>query len=345
MNGEVLVLAEHTAGELDSITLELLGKGRELADALGDRLSVVVVGRQLQGAIDRLADKADRLYYVDDPDLGVYNAEVFGEILAAAARKIAPRLFLMGYTYLGMELGPALAMQLEMPLVSNCLGIELRNHGKVAVERPLCGGTLRAREECDLPLMVSAPLTAFSAKAIRACQADVVRIPYPGERRSLRTRVREVVGNISGESTIARSDMLVAVGRGMGSPDKLRLFQELAKVLGAALACSRPVVDMGWLSSDHLVGLSGSTVRPRIYIACGISGAAQHIAGMSGSSTVIAINKDPLAPIFNVAHHGIVGDMFDVVPQIIDEWSRRSSARTAPVTSDHNNTNALNRDA
>ncbi len=323
MNGEVLVLAEHSGQELSSITLELLGKGRDLADSMGYRLGVVILGSQLRDAIDCLSGKVDRLYYVDHPDLGNYNAEIFGNVLVSAVKNIDPGLLLLGYTFFGMELGPALATQLGVPLASNCLVVECSDVGKIRVERPLCGEMFRVRQEHDLPLMVSAPLTVFSGKGIRACQTGLVCLEYPTTGRSVRTKVREVVRQIAGRAGITRAEFLVAVGRGVGSPDRVRIFQELAQALGGALACSRPVVDMGWLPADHLVGLSGSTVKPRVYIACGISGAAQHVVGMSGSSTIIAINRDPQAPIFNVANHGIVGDMFEVVPEIAREWSRR----------------------
>ncbi len=324
MSEEVLVLAEYTRQGLSSLTLELLGKGRELADSLNCELSVVILGCQIQEQISSLANKVDKIYFLDHPEMETFNADAIGNTLLGALRSIAPRVFLLGYTYLGMELGPFLAAKLDLPLMSNCVSVEANNNGGLSIERPLCGGTLRAKYECDLPMILSAPVTAFSVKHIRACGTEQIHLDYSKNGQSVGIKVREVIGNTGDQALITKADILVSVGRGMASPDRLPIFAELAQCLGGALACSRPAVDMGWLPSENLVGLSGSVVKPKIYIACGISGAAQHVAGMSGSPIIIAINKDPLAPIFNMAHYGIIGDMFEIIPQITREWLETS---------------------
>jgi electron transfer flavoprotein alpha subunit len=326
MSGEVLVIAEHKREQLTSVTPELLAAGRELANALGSTLAAIVLGSKLEATINGLIGKVDKLYYVSDPSLEIYNPEIFRNVFVRAFREINPDLVLFGYTYLGIELAPALATQLEIPLLSNSLFVKIDNNGKVVVERPLCGGTLRANYQCDLPLMISGPLSGFSSWKTQAVDTTTVQIDYPRNILSGRVKIHELIED-SLAPGITESDIIVAVGRSVGSADKLTIFRDLAVATGGVLVCSRPVVDMGLLPSQHLVGLSGSTVNPRIYMACGISGAAQHMAGISRSSTIIAINKDPLAPIFSVAHYGIVGDMFEIVPLITQEWSTRAATR------------------
>ena len=264
---------------------------------------------------------------MSDPSLETYNPELFLNVLGEAFREINPDLFIFGYTYLGMELAPALATQLEIPLLSNALVAEIDNNGKVLIERPVCGGTLRAKYQCDLPLIISGPLNGFSRRDTQIVDTRAIQIGYPKATPNPRVAIHESIDEQVTPSRITESDILVAVGRSVGSAEKLAIFRDLALATGGALVCSRPVVDMGLLPSEHLVGLSGTTVTPRIYIACGISGAAQHVAGISSSSTIIAINKDPLAPIFNSAHYGIVGDMFEIVPLITKAWSTRATTK------------------
>ncbi|MDO8473096.1 MAG: electron transfer flavoprotein subunit alpha/FixB family protein [Dehalococcoidia bacterium] len=324
MNDQVLVLAEHSEQGPDAITMELLSQGRKLADQLGAQLGAVVLGSGIQGTARQLAGMADNVYCVDNANLKDYNPEVFAKVLAEVLRDSHPKLFLLGYTYTGMEMGAAVAAMLETPLVSNCLGIELGSGGNVVVERPVPGGT-RVKLELGMPLFVSVAPGVLSAQEIRGT-CRVIAVPLPGSAsiEAARVRVKEVFKANAADGALTKADIIVAVGRGIGSANNLSIFKDMAAKVGGAIACTRPILDMGWLPQEHLVGLSGYTVKPKLYIACGISGASQHAAGMSGSSAIMAINKDPQAPIFGIAHYGIVSDVMAVAPEIMRQLATLS---------------------
>lgn len=324
MNNHVLVFAEHSEQGPDAIALELLSEGRRLADRLGAQLGAIVLGSDVQETIRQLAGMADNVYCVDSPDLKAYNPELFRKVLAEVLRGIQPRLFLLGYTYIGMELGAAGAASLDIPLVSNCLGIEPGDSGKIVVERPLPGGT-RVRLELSMPVFLSVPPGVLSSRETRGA-GRVTAMPVPGDAsaETARVKVIEVFKAKKADEALTKADIIVAVGRGIGSANNLSVFSDMAAKVGAAIACTRPVLDMGWLPQEHLVGLSGYTVKPRLYIACGISGASQHTAGMSGATAIMAINKDPQAPIFGIAHYGIVGDVMAVAPEIMRQLATLS---------------------
>ena len=233
------------------------------------------------------------------------QAHVFAEV----ARQIAPRLVLIGYSLVGMELTPAIANKLGMNALTNCVNIELRD-GAVTVTRPLFDGTMHAHIALDETATAvvalqkgSVPATAPSAKqaVVQSIAIDVNSIPS-------RSRVLEITEEPKGDVDLGKAEIIVAVGRGIGDR-KIHFTAELAEALGGTLACSRPVVDVGWLPRERQVGASGKSVAPKVYVACGISGAIQHLTGMRDSKRIIAINKDPNAPIFQVAHIGVVGDL------------------------------------
>lgn len=317
--GNVLILAEHRDEEIDTLTLQLASKGRELADKLGVELNAVLVGYQLGLPAKQLLDKGfDKVFLVDNQLFKHYNTEIYSEVICDVLKKNMPELFLLGYSYLGMEVGPTVAAKLGVTLVSNCLDMELSGDG-VIITRPMFGGQVHTRLGVGkLPLMLSVQKGALSVKIPDREHAILVPTEVDINPADIRIKVAALLEEVKSDTDITRANTLVAIGRGIANESGLDLARELADVLNGTIACSRPLVDWGWLPPEYHVGISGKTVHPKIYIACGISGASQHIAGMRDSQVVIAINNDPSAPIFRIAHYGVVGDIYEVLPTLIE---------------------------
>ncbi|MBI4331717.1 MAG: electron transfer flavoprotein subunit alpha/FixB family protein [Chloroflexi bacterium] len=315
--GDILVLAEHKNGELDGITFQLLSKGRELAGKLGGQLKALVLGNRTEAVTRALDDVADVVLLADHSLLDPYNPEIYGNVVGEVLKNAGPSLFLIGHTFLGMEIGPAIAARLGLTLVTNCVDVETTD-GVVTVTRPIFGGVSHARLELQGPgpHLVSLQKGRLPKKSLSGRKADFVCVPVKIDESSLRTRVIGAVEASIAGIDITRADIVVAVGRGIGGKTNIQLAEELARAIGGVVACSRPVADFGWLPQEQLVGMSGRTVKPRVYLACGISGASQHVAGMVESQCIIAINKDRSAPIFQVAHYGVVGDVLKIISLI-----------------------------
>lgn len=319
MKGDILVIAEHREGVLDNVTWELIGKGRSLADRWGARLAVLVAGSDLNGMVDSLSSSGvDLVLPVQHELLGRYHAELYTTAIAEVCRQLDPGLVLMGYTYLGMEVGPALAVRLGGTMVSNCSELEAEGDALVAV-RSVLGGTLqiKVRVTGAQPYLISVVKGVMPRETLDSRDAAVEPPALDLDSQTLQNRILEILTIDKCGIDITKAKILVSAGRGIGGPDKIPMLRELAGALGGELSCSRPVADMGWLPVAHQVGISASTVTPDVYIACGISGASQHVTAMRDSGRIIAINKDPNAPIFRVAHYGIVGDVLEVVPALI----------------------------
>jgi electron transfer flavoprotein alpha subunit len=318
MPRDVLVLVEHSEGKVESLTSQLLAIGSRLAKEMKVELVAAAIGHRMENVVEALQGKGiDRILVVDDLGLALAGGEVQAHVFAEIAKQVEPRLVLVGYSLVGMELTPAIASKLRINALTNCVNIELRD-GAVTVTRPLFDGTMHAQialEENATAVVAlqkgSATLTAPLAKqaVVQSITIDVNRIPS-------RSRVLEITEEPKGDVDLAKAEIIVAVGRGIGDKEKIHFTAELAEALGGTLACSRPVVDVGWLPRERQVGASGKTVAPKVYVACGISGAIQHLTGMRDSKRIIAINKDPNAPIFQVAHIGVVGDLFEIVPAL-----------------------------
>jgi electron transfer flavoprotein alpha subunit len=318
MQANVIVLVEHRNNEVESVTYQMLAAGREIANGLGGELLALVIGHELSAVTETLRDKdVDKVIVVDDLALGQTGAEAQSYVAAEAARRTQARLVLLGYTLVGMELAPAVAAKLGATAMTNCVAIELRDKS-LLVTRPLFDGTMHA----EILLDDSAPAVVALQKGMTpsipssAKTAPVTPLHIELETTSFHTRLLEIIEEPVTGVDVSKADVVVSVGRGIGDKEKLSLIQALADTLGGVMACSRPVVDVGWLPRERQVGSSGKTVSPKVYIACGISGASQHLSGMSESKRIIAINKDANAPIFQVAHYGIVGDLFEVVPAL-----------------------------
>ncbi len=316
--GGVLVLAEHKNGELDGITLQLLSKGRQLADTLGMPLEVLVLGNKPESVTRTLLNGvADVLLLAEHPLLDPYNPEVYCSVVADLVKNSNPRVFLIGHTFLGMEIGPAISAKLGINAFTNCVDVE-SSDGILTVTRPFFNGTVHAKLQIEGPgpHMVSLQKGGLPKRSVSGRTTKVVTVPVQIDQNSLRTRVIGYVEASTAGIDVTKADIVVAVGRGIGGKANIKLVEDLAKAMGGVVACSRPVADLGWLPQEHLVGMSGRTVKPRVYLACGLSGASQHVAGMIESQLIIAINKDRSAPIFQVAHCGVVEDLFKIVGHI-----------------------------
>jgi electron transfer flavoprotein alpha subunit len=324
MAGPVLIVAEHWKGEVDGITIQMLLKGREMADAMGAPLALLVAGHDVGGVVDALADKgADALWVLDDAAVAAGGAEAQAYGVAQAVKAIDPRLILVGYSLIGMELMPALAAKLDCVAITNGVNVEWLD-GKPAVTRPLFDGTLHTKVilEGDGPHLVAIQRGATPTAPLPTKAAEIKPVTVDLSGMAVRDTVIELVEAPTGGVDITKADVLVSVGRGLGDPAKLSLIEGLAAALGGVMSCSRPLVDQGWLPKERQVGASGKTVTPKVYLACGISGASQHLAGMSEARLIIAINKDANAPIFQVAHLGVVGDLFEIIPALTEEAAK-----------------------
>jgi electron transfer flavoprotein alpha subunit len=317
---EIIVVAEHRRGELRDVTWEMLSKARQLAESTTAELGVALLGKGMNPLADALKPKVKRVLLVEDPRLEAFNPETYKKVLIQLITERKPFLTLIGHTAMGMDYAPRLAASLNMPLATDCIGIEAKDEN-LSLIRQLYGGKVNAEVSFTKkgPFLVTVRPGAFSVDEKEPLAGEIVSVPSPLTDEGLARRFVEFVEAAAGEVDITQADILVSVGRGIKEAENLSMVKELADALGGALACSRPVVDKKWLPKGCQVGTSGKTVKPKVYIAVGISGAFQHVAGMKGAGTVIAINKDPKAPIFSVATYGIVGDLFKIVPVIKDK--------------------------
>lgn len=329
--GELLVVVEHRNQKLADITLEMLSKGRKLADQSGNTLSAIAIGSEIQGFTSEIAKWADRVIAINDPKMRGSLAEPYQKIISPIIKKRKPKIVLMGHSSFGMDLAPALAIEIEAPLVTDCTDIIIEN-GNISVRRSMYHSKVDALYSF-LPseiAVVTVRLGQFSIEELQVDGAiDIVDSPLRDEIDY--KKFIEYVELVVGDVDITKSRVLVAVGRGIKDKANITLAEELSRALGGELAASRPMVDYGWLPPDRQIGLSGKTVKPEVYIALGISGAIQHLAGMKSSQKIIAINKDPSAPIFSIADYGIVDDLFNVVPKLIEKVKEIKHGATNPV--------------
>jgi len=320
--GDVFVLAEHRRGELREVTLEMLGKGRELAEQMGGSLKAVLLGHGIDAFAGELANQAREVLVIEDERLENFNSELYQKVLVSLLTERKPTLTLIGHTACGMDLAPGLAAELNLPLATDCIGFEFEDGSLLAI-REMYGGKLQAKVSFreSKQYMATVRQAAFPLKELEPLRGQIVAVDSPLAEEAKRKKFIEYVEAAVGDVDITQSEIIVAVGRGIKEQENLEIVEKLAKAVGGVLAGSRPVIDSGWLSPDRQVGQSGKTVKPKLYIAVGISGASQHLAGMKASDTIVAINKDPNAPIFNVATYGIVDDLFKVVPALTEQLS------------------------
>jgi electron transfer flavoprotein alpha subunit len=317
MECPILVVAEHFDEKLSSVTLPLIMQGRHLADRNASELGIVVLGSGLESLLEELATTgADRVYFVDEPELKHYNPEIYTEVMHQVLTTVLPQIVLLGYTFVGMELGPAIAVRTGLKLLSNCTGVELTNQSLV-ITCPLYRGAVNVKIEFDPRTRLILSLQESELPRQPATQRKAVLQKMPASVGNSRTEVVGFVRPEPGEVDITEANIIVAVGRGIQEKENIKLAEALANALDGLIACSRPLTDLGWLPPEHQVGMSGKVVKPKVYIACGISGASHHIMGMKNSALIIAINTDANAPIFNIAHYGVQGDLSQILPELV----------------------------
>ncbi|MCR4441690.1 MAG: FAD-binding protein [Peptococcaceae bacterium] len=328
----VWVFAEQRAGKISNIAFELLGEGRKLADALGVELSAFLIGHEVAGrAAELFSYGADNVYLTEDPELKDYRTESYAGVICAAIEKYKPEIVLIGATNIGRDLGPRVAARIGTGLTADCTGLSIDLERRLLLQtRPAFGGNLMATIICpdSRPQMATVrPGVMKKINKVSFQNGKVIRVDYPKSILNVRTRVREIIRETSKVVNLEEAQIIVSGGRGLGGPDGFSLLEKVAEKLGGVVGASRGAVDSGWIDSSHQVGQTGKTVHPKIYIACGISGAIQHVAGMQNSGIIVAINKNPLAPIFEIADYGIVGDIYQVLPIFLEalEAKRKTS--------------------
>lgn len=317
----VWVFAEQREGELQKVSLELLGEGRKVADKLGVKLTALLLGNNVAGLADKLAAHgADEVLVAEDKNLEHYTTDAYAKVICDLANEKKPGILFIGATFIGRDLGPRVAARLSTGLTADCTSIDVEvETGDLLATRPAFGGNLMATIACPAhrPQMATVRPGVFAAVNTDASKCNIEKVAVQLADSDVRTKVIETVKTKKDIIDISEAKIIVAGGRGVGSKENFALLQELADVLGGVVAGSRAAVEKGWIENAYQVGQTGKTVKPSIYIAVGISGAIQHVAGMQDSDMIIAVNKDETAPIMKVADYGIVGDLKKVVPELI----------------------------
>jgi electron transfer flavoprotein alpha subunit len=329
---DLWVFAEQRDGRVAEVVFELLGEGRKLADKLGQRLVAVLLGSRTDAAVAELTARgADRIHVFDDPRLARFADDLYTSALVDLIRTERPAAVLYGATAIGRTLAPRVAARLGTGLTADCTGLDCDPETKNLLQtRPAFGGNIMATIVCPnhRPQMATVRPNILPKAEVRPdCRAEVVRHPAP-DGVDMLSCILEVVETAGEEINIAEADVVVSGGRGMGDPKHFGMLEELAHLLGGAVGASRAAVDAGWYPYAHQVGQTGKTVAPKVYFACGISGAVQHLVGVQ-AEIVVAINRDPQAPIFEAATYGLVGNVHDVVPALISEIKRRRGSNHA----------------
>jgi electron transfer flavoprotein alpha subunit len=324
----IMIFAEFRQGKVVPVSFELLGVGRELADQQNVPLTAVLLGSDIgDAASDLVSYGADIVYQVDDPALKYFTDEIYGNILEDVVREQKPEVVLAGATAIGRSFIPMVATSLATGLTADCTQLAIRPEDGVLLQtRPAFGGNIMATIECP---HTRPQMATVRPRVMKALQQNLDRkgeiIHYQPQPERLQSRVK-VLNNILEEQdqvNITEGEIIVAGGRGLDDEKGFELIKQLADAVGGAVGASRAAVDSEWIAYPHQVGQTGKTVNPKLYIACGISGAIQHVVGMQSSEAIVAINKDSDAPIFDVATYGIVGDLFEVVPKLIEKIKER----------------------
>ena len=309
------------------VVFELLGEGKKLANEIGTELCAILCGSDIAGLADELiAYGADKVYVADAPELLNYTTDGYSKVINDAIKEYKPEIVLYGATHIGRDLAPCLAVKANTGLTADCTVLEIDPEDKkIKQTRPAFGGNLMATIVCPntRPQMSTVrPGVMQKAEYDATRKGEVVKLDVKFAEGDIRTKVIEIVKNAGETVSLTDAEVIVAGGMGLGNEEGFKLLQQLADKLGGVVAATRACVDAGWIDHSYQVGQTGTTVKPRIYFACGISGAIQHVAGMQDSDYIIAINKNESAPIFEVADYGIVGDLYKVIPAIIEELSK-----------------------
>lgn len=315
---EIVVLAEHRQGQVRDITYEMLTKARELAAKTSAEVIAVMLGKNVKEHAKAMAEYAKSVLVVEDERLENFNSEAYRAILTKLIAEHKPILLMMGHTSYGVDLAPRLAAALNLPLATDCIDLIFEGD-TLKVTRQMYGGKVNVSvtvRKAETYVATVRQATFAPQKPTPPETGQITEIPSPLTEEIQEKRFIQYLLPPPGGVDITAAEKLVGVGRGIKDAANIQIAEQLAKTMGAVVSCSRPIVDKGWLPTDRQVGTSGKTVKPKLYLAVGISGAFQHILGMKSSDLIIAINKDPKAPIFSFADYGIVDDLFKVVPAL-----------------------------
>ncbi|MCL1983620.1 MAG: electron transfer flavoprotein subunit alpha/FixB family protein [Clostridiales bacterium] len=321
----IWIIVEQSKSEIRKVSLELLSTARAIADKTGDPLVAVIPGKGVSGlAGTAAAYGADKVVLIDDDKLADYTTGAYTSALSKLIRKEEPNAVLLGNTAIGKDLAPRLAHRLGVGMASDCVGMEYDEESFLVFKRPIYGGKAFAElSACERPAIATIrPNTFPLAAPDEARKAEIANESANIDVEDLRAIVREVALAASARPELIEADIIVSGGRGMKGPENFHIIEECADAIGAAVGASRAAVDSGWIEQKFQVGQTGKTVSPVLYIACGISGSIQHLAGMGTSKVIVAINKDPDANIFTVCDYGIVGDLFTIVPLLTEEFKK-----------------------
>ncbi|MFX0075745.1 MAG: FAD-binding protein [Candidatus Hermodarchaeota archaeon] len=316
---DVWIVAEIKDGNVRNVSFELLGKAKELAKELNQKTCVLLLGDNVKRFSQDFSKRgANKIYVAEHEALKDYYTETYSSVVTGIISKYNPNIVLYPATINGRDLAPRVAATLELGLTADCTGLSIRD-GLLLQTRPAFGGNIMADIICPVtrPQMATVRPNVMEMAPIQGDNnAEIIEVPVKVDLQSLKVKTKEVISGPAAECGIpvCEADTIVSGGRGVGSKENFKLIEDLAKVLNAAVGASRAAVDLGWIPKSQQVGQSGNTVSPKIYIACGISGTIQHLVGMKSSDIIIAINKDPEAPIFQFANYGIIGDLCEIVP-------------------------------
>ncbi|MDD5120012.1 MAG: electron transfer flavoprotein subunit alpha [Candidatus Omnitrophica bacterium] len=317
----IWVFIEQKNGRVQSVSYELLGKAQELAKKLNCQVSGILIGNKLEDQLDELVFcGADNIYLVEAPPLANFQDEPYTNVLVELVKKYKPEILLCGATNIGRSLISRVAINIKAGLTADCTGLDIDCDKKILLQtRPAFGGNIMATiiSPNYRPQMATVRHKVFAPMAPdKKRKGKIIKESFDPSLYTSRTKLLDIIEEIESTVNLSEADIIVSGGRGMGGPENFKILEELACVLAAAVGSSRAAVDAGWMPYSHQVGQTGRTVAPKIYFACGISGQIQHLVGMQSSKIIVAINKDPEAPIFKVATYGIVGDLFQIVPEL-----------------------------
>ena len=322
----LMVFAEQRGDRIHPVSYQLLGKGTEIADKLGVELSSVLLGNQMEEKANELIYYgADKVFLYDHPALKEFDLLNYKHNIVKLVRELKPEIFLLGATRLGRSLGPRVAVALGTGLTADCIGLDTDKDGNLIQVRPAFTGSILAQmKTATRPQMSTVRYKVMQEKARDPNRrGEIIRRDAELVPSLLTIKKQERLSEVN--IAITEADVIVSGGRGLKKAEDFGILADLAELLGGVVGSSRPLVDDGWIAREHQVGFSGNTVKPKLYVACGISGSPQHLAGMRGSDVIVAINTDPSAPIFRVADYGIVGNLYEVVPKLANEIKRRHS--------------------
>ena len=319
----VWVIAEHYKEKIHNVAYQLLGKGRELADTLKVNLTLVILGDEFDDQLEEFGTfRADEIIYVKSKMLKNYYSDLYTKTLTELIKENKPEIVLIGATPTGRDFAPRLAKRLNAGLTADCTGLDIDpKTNNLFQTRPTFGGNIMAtiRTPNSRPQMATVRPGTFKKPEPTKRKVNIRKIDYDYTEKDSVSKIVKIITREKNKVNLEDAEMIVAGGRGVGKKENFKIIEELAEAIGAEIGGSRVTVELNWIPQEQQVGQTGKTVTPKLYVACGISGAIQHLVGMENSDIIVAINKDPMAPIFKVAHYGIVGDLHKVIPVLIEE--------------------------